>query len=165
MLKKEMFENLAMAQVVNIILYLVWILVLYDFGGDFIRLPRVIPAVVASKSAMIISNFLFKRLTEIAFIWILIHIHMIIRSIVRGEAFHARNPKRFRKIAYGVFSLAVIVPLPQLYFLGGEKIRLKMLPGILVFVMAFVFFGAITLMIGEAFSKGAKLQEEQKLTI
>ena len=163
MLKKEMLENLTLARIVYAILILVWLIVLYTFGGDFIRLPRVLPGIIASKSALMIRGFLFQYVAEIILVWMLIPIHLIIRSVVRGEAFHPRNPKRLRKVAYGIFLFAVTLPA-SIFFSAGQ-FRWNLLIDLLGLALFIVFFGAVVLMIAEVLSKGVKLQEDQKLTI
>jgi hypothetical protein len=165
MLKKEMFEHLSTIRIVNVLLYLIWAFFLYGLVEGMIRLPQRFSAALASKSAWMIASSIVGALTEIALLWILFHIHKIIRSVVRGEAFHPHNPKRLRKVAYGIFFLDAITTAAQLFYGVSFKINLKMLPIVLELALAIAFIGTIVLMVAEVFSNGARLQEEQKFTI
>jgi hypothetical protein len=165
MLKKEMLKGLTMAKVVYIVLHLVWALFLYGLIGDSIKFPRRLASAATPASLWWLTMFIFQYVVEIILLWILIHIHLIIRSVVRGEGFHPGNPKRLRRIAYGVFSLAAIFPLPQFFSGYSFKFNIKAIPGLLEMAFAIAFVGTVILLVAEVFARGVKLQEEQKLTI
>jgi len=100
-------------------------------------------------------------------IWLLAGIYRLIKSITTGEPFGPSNPRRVRKVAYGVLALASVTFLEQsLQFIMRPYVPLKSLFYHLMGVpMWAACFGLALLVIARVFEEGLRLKQDENLTI
>jgi cytochrome b561 len=100
-------------------------------------------------------------------VWLLVHIYRLIRSISKNEPFAVENPRRVKRIAYGVLFLALVGLLSTvLDYLLVPAAQLKLLLYNLMGVpMWAAFLGLAFLVIARVFEEGLRLNETEKFTI
>lgn len=102
-------------------------------------------------------------------LWVLVQLRAVFRTLRDGRPFVADNAKRIRWIGYAVIFVEVVKSL-ALYggnayartHFAADALRFDAWPTIDVFA---IIYGLIILVIAEVFRTGARLDEDQSLTI
>jgi membrane protease YdiL (CAAX protease family) len=139
------------------------------YAHGFFTLPGAIKLIAAHDplaSSIVVSRIAWFLVIGIL-IWLLAGIYRLIKSITTGEPFGPSNPRRVRKVAYGVLALASVTFLEQsLQFIMRPYVPLKSLFYHLMGVpMWAAFFGLALLVIARVFEEGLRLKQDENLTI
>jgi Protein of unknown function (DUF2975) len=102
-------------------------------------------------------------------LWVLAQLRMVFRTLRDGRPFVAANATRIRWIGYAVILGEIVTSIVQFSgnayarsHFAAETLRFDTWPSIDVFA---IVYGLIILVIAEVFRAGARLDEDQSLTI
>ncbi len=114
-------------------------------------------------------------LTAAIVLWMLFQLRALLHSVKRGHPFDSRNPVRMRRIGYVVIATGLLGSVAEWLRVAawfGRAIPLVKgtLPGAsasyyVSFDWKAIFVGLIIVAIGHAFDAGARLQNDQDLTV
>jgi hypothetical protein len=139
------------------------------YGHGLLTFPGAVRLISEDRSlaASIIASRTAWLLTIGILVWLLVHIYRLIRSISKNEPFAVENPRRVKRIAYGVLFLALVGLLSTvLDYLLVPAAQLKLLLYNLMGVpMWAAFLGLAFLVIARVFEEGLRLNETEKFTI
>lgn len=142
----------------------------YSFGT-----PKLITLQFSDMSAMLKTRYLsyifFQNMAWVIGIFILYQMFRIFRNLDLGAVFHTENTRRIRWIAIAVLAFPVVRFIAENLMFGiayeaaGHSIEVARPPLMLEPIIAGVFLSLIIFALAEVFRNGAKLQQEQDLTI
>ena len=108
-------------------------------------------------------------LSSAFFLWIIWHLRLILKSLKTGTPFAKENPKRIRKVAYGVLAWGPIRLTS--FFLGNKLIitGIGLYTNALLHSFSIIFiefrFVAGVFVIAQIFERGIVLQQDHDLTV
>jgi hypothetical protein len=100
-------------------------------------------------------------------LWILYHLRKLGRMMSSGQPFDLINPRRIRKIAYGVFAWIPVGIIGE-YLLGpvkGPRTWWDIMSLLWQRLFVLAFLGLVILVIAKVFEVGVRLQQDQNLTV
>ncbi len=139
------------------------------YGHGLLTFPGAVRLI--SKERSLAASIVLSRtawlLTIGTLVWLLVHIYRLIRSISKNKPFTVENPRRVKRIAFGVLFLALVTLLSTVLdylLLPAAQVKL-LLYNLMGVPMWAAFFGLAFLVIARVFEVGLKLNETEKLTI